>query len=316
MQDVIGHRDILSFFDTVISRDRLSHAYCFVGPSHVGKRRVAEQLAATILRVPLEKLTTLPDYTVIEQGINEKTGKTKQNIDIDQMRSLIELLGRRAFLGGYKVALIDEAEKMNGNSANALLKTLEEPKSKTILFLTTTDEKLLPSTILSRCQTIYFHPVSATLLQTFAMEKGVDKDRAKEMARVAHGLPGLLMTWLADPETYDRYTKEILQFISLWGKPLAEKIKTMEGVFESGEDHISTRMRLQDMLFAWELVIRDALHAEEGSVRTPLFTVSVPQTYSVSTYLSIHKRIRDAWYYLGDNIHPRLLIEHILLVIP
>src|SRR3989338_5352991 len=97
---VIGHAKILDFFDKVIANGNLSHAYCFVGPAQVGKCTVAKYLAAKLLKVAPEKLSTQPDFTLVKQELNEKTGKTKQNIDIDQIRDLCAALSRYSFLGG------------------------------------------------------------------------------------------------------------------------------------------------------------------------------------------------------------------------
>ena len=84
MSDIIGHEKILQFFDSVIANDNLSHAYCFVGPRSVGKKAVAKNLASRILNIDKDKLYTSPDFSFVERSINEKTGKTRKDITIDQ----------------------------------------------------------------------------------------------------------------------------------------------------------------------------------------------------------------------------------------
>ncbi|MDE2348799.1 MAG: hypothetical protein KGL92_09870 [Gammaproteobacteria bacterium] len=74
-----------------------------------------------------------------------------QQIKIDQVRELIETLSQKSYRGGYKVGWIENAEALNVNGANAFLKTLEEPTSRTLLILTATRAHRLPATILSRC---------------------------------------------------------------------------------------------------------------------------------------------------------------------
>ena len=95
MSDIIGHKRILQFFDSVIEHDNLSHAYCFTGPGSVGKRTVAKTLAAKILNVDLEKLNTSLDFSLVERAINEKTGKMRKDISIEQIRNLISVLFNR-----------------------------------------------------------------------------------------------------------------------------------------------------------------------------------------------------------------------------
>src|SRR3989344_4245673 len=103
------------------------------------------------------KLSTHPDFFLIEKRVDEKSGKTKRNIDIDQLRTLRSQLRQSPLLGSYRIAVIDGAELMSTAAANAVLKTLEEPRPRTVLFLLTTNGQQLPQTIHSRCQSVYFH---------------------------------------------------------------------------------------------------------------------------------------------------------------
>jgi len=295
---VIGHAKILDFFDKVIANGNLSHAYCFVGPAQVGKCTVAKYLAAKLLKVAPEKLSTQPDFTLVKQELNEKTGKTKQNIDIDQIRDLCAALSRYSFLGGYKVALIDEAEKMNANSANALLKTLEEPKGNTLLFLITTDESLLPETIRSRCQMIYFSPVSKDEIKQGLGNEKIEMGKAEELARCATGLPGRAREWVSNPDAYEQYKKEVARFLSLSRKPLYEKIKAVDDLFEDKTDHIVARERLRSVLNLWLLLLRDQIYQPAGFEKSMLL---------------ISQRIQEAIGLLNQNIHPRLAVESVLL---
>jgi len=72
MISVIGHDKILNYFDKVVETDNLSHAYIFSGPDHLGKKLVAENIAAKLFGVEVEKLTTQPDYIVVDQEINKR----------------------------------------------------------------------------------------------------------------------------------------------------------------------------------------------------------------------------------------------------
>ncbi len=315
MDSIIGHQSILSFFDRVRANNSLAHAYCFVGPEHVGRRRVAQELAATLLKIPVKKLPTIPDYVTVEQEINEKTGKTKKDIDIDQIRRLRETMGLRSYLGGYKIAVIDGAERLNTHASNALLKTLEEPGKQSLMILLATDESELPETIRSRCQMIYFHPVETAVLTEALIERGVSEKDADEKARLAHGLPGLSLTWAADSEAFEAKRQEIFRFSGMLGKTLSEKIKAVEDLFESGDDHIAARLQLKDVLSLWQLLLREGV-AYPGDTLRRQYHISWPKQLSLPAYLSLSARIEEAKGYLEQNIHPRLLIEPILIHIP
>ena len=137
---LIGHAKILEFFENALKSGSLSHAYCFVGQGQVGKRTLAKILAAKILKTDLSKLSCHPDFYYLERIEDEKTGKLKKEISIAQARYLKTHLIGKSWSGGYKVVIVDEAELLNEESSNALLKTLEEPKAKTIFFLLTENE--------------------------------------------------------------------------------------------------------------------------------------------------------------------------------
>ena len=117
--------------------------------------------------VNIRDLKRHPDFYEI------KKEEDKKNISIEQIRKLREKLGLRAFLGEYKVALIDEAESMTEEANNALLKTLEEPSEKTVIILITTNARSLPQTIVSRCQIIRFLPVNRKGILEFLDNHGI-----------------------------------------------------------------------------------------------------------------------------------------------
>lgn len=304
MNDIIGHDKIQDFFAKVIDNGALSHAYCFVGVEGVGKKALAKNLAFKLLET--NNLQTSPDFTVVEQIFDEKTEKTKRDITVTQIRELREFLSRSS-CGGYKIAIIDGAEKMNSEAVNALLKTLEEPSKKTILFLVTNDEQKLPETIKSRCQTIYFHPVDTGLIQKY-LER-LDVEDAEEMSRLSLGLPGKVLTWSRDRDQYESYKQEVLRFDSLFQKNFHEKIKIVEDLFGDKTDHISARKKLIDVLQIWEILVRDSFLKDQAihKIKFSLDKVSVTNLYNT---------IVEAKQMLLQNIHPRLIIENILLNLP
>jgi DNA polymerase III subunit delta' len=326
--NIIGHYKIRDFFDKVIENGNLSHAYCFVGPKQVGKRALAEQISAKILGVPVEKLKTQPDFTVLEQELNEKTGKTKKNIDIDQIRNLRSTLFRRSFLGGYKIAIIDQAEKMNISSANALLKTLEEPKEKTVLFLVTNNEKMLPVTIRSRAQMIYFHRVKTEVIENELKKREgkknnivINGDRTisdkllNEIARLCTGLPGRAICWVEDQEAYKAHKKEIVRFVNLPNKSFHDKLKLVEELFGDKSDYVVARERLQTVLDLWSLLLRDWVLMESLNEDARIHKVPFKKKIEPSRMLKLSQKISEAKILLNKNVHPRLLVEDILLEI-
>lgn len=144
----------------LLAAGKLPHALMFAGSKGIGKRHLAESLAQVVLcsspldgracgecrGCELNKSKTHPDLLWVEP---EEAGKA---IKVDQVRELTDTLSKTAQQAGYKVVIIDPAEAMNTNAANALLKSLEEPASKTLLILIAHSPSAVLPTIRSRCQ--------------------------------------------------------------------------------------------------------------------------------------------------------------------
>ncbi|MET0356640.1 MAG: DNA polymerase III subunit delta', partial [Cellvibrio sp.] len=143
-----------------ITAKKLPHALMFAGAKGIGKRHLAESLAQLLLCLsPIEgtpcgkcrgcmlnKVQNHPDLIVISPEEGAK------GIKVDQVRSLIDDLGKTAQQGGYKVVVLEPAEAMNANAANALLKSLEEPAANTLIILVCHTPSAVLPTIRSRCQ--------------------------------------------------------------------------------------------------------------------------------------------------------------------
>ena len=316
MSDIIGHTSILSFFAQASLRGQLSHAYCFVGPSSVGKRTVAVQLAATMLRVSPEKLATHPDYFFVSQERNDKTQEMKKNIDVEQVRTLRSALNRRPYLGSSIVVVMDEAEKMNRHAANALLKITEEPGTYVTLFFVAKSADALPATIRSRCQMIHFYPVSGIEIAHGLTKRGMESTKAALFAKEASGLPGLALQWLVEPDQYAAYQAEVARFCALVGVPLYAKLQAVEDLFGDKKDHIGTRETLSQVLSVWEGLIREALYGHYGLMGEVVHELSHITRLAPLSLVRVWKQIVQTKKFLEQNIHPRLLVEQVLLALP
>lgn len=301
MIDIVGHKVVLDFFEKVKSIDRLSHAYCFVGPKNIGKFTIAKFLSAQLLGLPVEKIFTSPDLFLLEQSIKAKTGKLGKDISIDQVRGLVSFLSQHSFLGGYKIAIIDNADLLSVAASNALLKTLEEPRSKTIIFLITDDEKKILPTILSRCQSIYFSTVSDNIIENFLDKNNLEKERKDYILKYSCGLPGIAVKLTIDEDYYLGHSKEVSRFEDLFGKFFYEKLKIVEELFGDKKDHVQARNHLQEVLRIWQVSLHNFLKSNK---------------LEKMATLNLYNGIVKANNLLVKNVHPRLLIENILLQIP
>jgi len=181
--------------------EKLPHALLLVGPEGIGKKVFAENFAHSILcsnntenhqacgkcrQCQLIAVGNHPDLIVIEP---EEAGKA---IKIEQIRQLINVADKSSQMGGYKVIIINPADAMNTNAANALLKTLEEPVRNTLLILITHRLMSLVATIRSRCQMIYFPAPSESVAIDWLQSQSRDRlssEKIKLLLSLANNAP-------------------------------------------------------------------------------------------------------------------------------
>jgi DNA polymerase-3 subunit delta' len=179
--------------------ERLPHALLLDGPPGWGKRFFARQVARQLLELPPAPveafawgdeeadgaLLSHPDARIVRRTAAREGARVRQQITVDQIRELGEFLVRTAGQGGARVVILELAEELNVNAANALLKRLEEPGPGTLLLLVTHEiGKVLP-TIRSRCQRLSLPPGSraaATHWLQGRLPPGVDVDRLLTLA--------------------------------------------------------------------------------------------------------------------------------------
>ncbi len=238
----------MDFFDNAIKSGNLAHAYCFIGCDQTGKRAVAKYLSAKILGVAEEKLDKYPDFCYLERGIDEKTDKLKKNISIAQARDLRARLANHSWFGGYQVAVVNEAELFNSESANALLKILEEPGAKSVFFLLAENEQTVLPTIRSRCQQFYFGLVAEEIISTGLTARGVEEETAKRLAGFAWGRPGRAIAMAEDQELENQYIIELQRWQKMIGAPLHVKWKQLDDLFAEKEDTARRQLRLKKVL--------------------------------------------------------------------
>jgi DNA polymerase III subunit gamma/tau len=197
-EDVVGQDHVVRTLRNAIARNRIAHAYLFVGPRGTGKTSTARIFAKALNCTGGPKADFDPEDPVAKSiadgsclDVIEIDGAS--NNGVDQVRELRETVVYAPSQGKYKVYIIDEVHMLSAAAFNALLKTLEEPPAHVkFLFATTEVQKVLP-TILSRCQRFDLKPIPPELIverlrRIAAAEKIKVSDEAlRSIARLADG---------------------------------------------------------------------------------------------------------------------------------
>ncbi|HTV86549.1 MAG TPA: DNA polymerase III subunit delta' [Dyella sp.] len=200
------HGDLWSRLQARRERQALPHALLLCGPRGLGKRDFLRRFVRGLLcqhpsggdacgacrSCLLIDAGTHPDYVSLSYGLR-KDGVQRSEIVVDQIRELSARLATSSQFGGWQIASIDPADAMNAAAANALLKTLEEPASQTMLVLLADEPWRMPATIRSRCQRIDFQMPAAADSLAWLQSVGVN-DAAGALA-AAGGNPGLARIW-------------------------------------------------------------------------------------------------------------------------
>ena len=138
-----------------LASDRVAHAYAFVGPAGAGRMSTALAFAAELLGSLSRQH---PDLHVVVPTPPETNSRGARAIRIGAIRELERQASLRPAMARRKVFVLDEAERMTGESPQAFLKTLEEPPAATVIILILPRARAVPATVLSRCQVVRFAP--------------------------------------------------------------------------------------------------------------------------------------------------------------
>jgi len=208
---LLGQDAVLAKAARAIRSGKPPQGWLISGPPGVGKATLAYRIACYLLAygatadgpadlaVPANDPAALqvaagshPGLLLLQRVINEKTGKLFTVLRVDEIRQLAGFFGMTSGAGGWRVAIVDTADEMNDNAANALLKLLEEPPGRAmLLLLSNTPGRLLP-TIRSRCQRLVLRPLDErTLIQALAARlPEIGESERAELARLSGGSIG------------------------------------------------------------------------------------------------------------------------------
>lgn len=194
--------------ERAFAQGALANGWLITGPQGVGKATLAYRLARALLHdggarfnsPPDPRSSALiaagahPDLFVAERVYDQKKERHASEIAVETSRDLISFLSLTPSLGAWRVVIVDTADDLNRNSANALLKALEEPPAKTAIFVLSSSPGRLLATIRSRCRRLSVRPYTDDAVAAFLEREGAASgEEAAKIASAAEGRPGFAL---------------------------------------------------------------------------------------------------------------------------
>lgn len=313
---VAGHDRVIEYLNAVMRVQKIAHAYLFYGPENVGKFTVARALAKTFLCLkngPLFSVEAVcnecapcrsvdqyihPNVVLIDPEhtlTSKKEGR--KDIPISDIRELKRSFSLGAAGTSWRIAIINQAERMSQEATNAFLKMLEEPGERTLFILVTHRHEALFPTIVSRTQQVRFSCVPDRVLAEFLKHRVHDDILRQEIVAESAGRPGIAIRLLEDAEYREREQKFR---------------KHCDSLFEHND--IPGMLRLAERVaFDPELRARTVLHIVErlrGSLLKRDGKNDAPALHVVS---ALKKCSRIAALMETTNVNPRLAMDVLFL---
>ncbi len=334
MWQVVGQTRVVSLLESGLRKGTLAHAYVLVGPAHVGKRTLALNLAQALNcerdKPPCgecnscQRVASLKHADVRIIGLNRNGDSTEVRqqveIGIDQIRELEHSSSLPPFEGKYKVFIIDEAELLSNEAANCLLKTLEEPVGKVVFLLLTTNDKLLPATVISRCQRLELLPLPVCKVEEALISNwGIGGEKAGLLARLSQGCLGWALSAASNEGLLQERSERIRGLLSVSHADYEERF------FYSTE--LATQFNRQrrlvfDVLDLWLWWWRDLLLVKLGltdrivNVDFQTELAQMAKEYSLTQIRGFIGSLKSASDGLRRNANPQLVLEVLMLNLP
>jgi DNA polymerase-3 subunit delta' len=332
MWQIIGQDRAMGLLQRSLERGTLAHAYLLVGPPHVGKMTLALHLAQAVNCqaaespcgecVSCQKIALGKHADVQIIGLNGKLAeaRSRTEIGIDQIREIQHSSNLPPFEGKFRVFIIDGAEQLSTEAANCLLKTLEEPADRVVFTLLATNDRLLPATVVSRCQRLELPELATAEVETALGSRwGVDPEKARLLARLCHGRLGWAVAAAVDDGLLQQRAERIHRLLDVSTADFEERFAyAAELATQFGQN----RGPVWEVLDLWSDWWRDLLLIKVGC-HDAIINVDMlakltdrARGYSLIQIRSFIRNIQAAKEQLRQNANPRLVLEAMLLDIP
>ncbi len=250
-----GHDRVVAELRRSLQQGRFPHAMLFVGPEGIGKRTFGASSPRRCSARPgplrsLDPCEACPGCLQVEAAthpdfLEAARPEDKHELPISVIRDLCDQFGLKPARGLHKVAILDDADDLNDEAANAFLKTLEEPPPGAVLILIGTSVEVQIPTVVSRCQVVRFDPLPDAAIAAILRTQGVarDDDEAAKLAALGEGSIRRAIG-LADSEL-ERFRRSLIdELVADHGfDPPAMAHRVLGHVKEAGKESVDQRRR-------------------------------------------------------------------------
>ncbi len=322
-QDIIGHEQIIEHLQNAITMDKVSHAYILNGPDKSGKKMLAEAFAMTLQCEKKQKYPCLECHSC-KQAVSHNQPdiiyvqhEKPNTLSVDDIRSQLNRdIAVKPYSSPYKIYIVDEAEKMNVQAQNALLKTIEEPPAYAVILLLTNNADAFLPTIRSRCVTLNLKVVPDPVIRKYLMEqRGVPDYQADVCVAFAQGNVGKAIA-LASSEDFNELKSAAVQLMKRMKEielyELTEAVKQISQFKLQINDYFDIMMiwYRDILLYKATLDVNDLIFKDE--------IYDIKKQASKSSYNGIEMildALEKAKLRLNANVNFDLVMELLLLTI-
>jgi DNA polymerase-3 subunit delta' len=324
---LVGNQSVKDLLRRMLSEGRVPGALLFAGEEGVGKKQFAIELAKAMnclnkrgveacevcsackrisrFNFPsAEKADTWEEIIWTDHGDVGMVVAPKRVLKVQQMRHIEREANYRPFEGRARIFLVEEADRLNDSSSNALLKILEEPPPTSHIILITSRPALLLTTIRSRCQAVRFSPIPAAEIEEYLVREKIAKgEEAKLLARCANGSIGRAIN--IDLKSYKAHRAPMLQLLNAIAvsKDRAKLLRVAETMNEANfKEDYEFRLELLETLIRDALVL--ALGAAEGGIVNEDL---IPELKKVADRIDSH--IATCWLADIENLRDQLTVN-------
>lgn len=313
----IGNNRLTEYLDNSLASLNLAQTYIFAGPENLGKSTIALSFARNLLLSDGQDVDAFSSINSDLHILEREAGK--KNISIEAVRGFVKMLSLSSFLNSYKIGIIKEAETLSPEAANALLKTLEEPRDKVIIILLVSSIDSLPATIASRAQVLYFYPIALEEVYDYlTSDLKLKRDDARDLAALSAGRPLLAAKFVENNDLYNKHLEIASTFFNFFSTDISGRSKLLNSLLANSETLNADLAAL--ILELWQRAARDLLLSsldcqdlvQHAALRVEMEKALGSHQKDSAYFLNVLELLGVLKKYLAANVSPLLVLEQLI----